>query len=421
MQLKSVTGNFTFYPPKRLRLSENKALIFYRKHKYDVFFGLAHALANGLRSFNWAVDLIDMNSNVGIVYSITQRKKYSKIFFTGCPPLRKRIFGNLLSEYFGGDLYYWVLDPIIHDLLHNKEVYSFLNKSATENRYKICFPDKSYKSVVDTAFNSTTIYLPFAGFFGQQESNSQRMRRAVIVGTIGNELNQQKHNSLYDVISSSNHFKFSEKRIRNLVEKIQSPQAKNNISTEFIESENIDPNDVLNSGGLELLARIDAFEKRRRRIAVVNSLEGIPIDFYGDGWNRYFSDRENSRFLGNIRYDQLSAISLKYPVLINFDPNWDDGLHDRAFTAVGNGCRVVSNFNLAFKEFEFPEESYYCFAANKPVIKEVVENWISSDPIDPILTQRFRIINSWFARIEAFFTQECMKPKTPENIYPSEL
>ncbi len=139
----------------------------------------------------------------------------------------------------------------------------------------------------------------------------------------------------------------------------------------------------------------------------MRALKEHPIDFFGAGWESIASDFRDRRFLGTVAHHDIGLLCQRYAVLLNFDPNWGHGLHDRVFTAVGNGCRVLTNRSGALDELRLPAaEAVLAYDANNPVLGHLAERALSLPPMATEALLGFRTDNSWFSRMDRFLTSE---------------
>ena len=157
--------------------------------------------------------------------------------------------------------------------------------------------------------------------------------------------------------------------------------------------------DILVNENLPLICAVDSYYKRIRRINVIKSLSGYPVDFYGSGWHSYFPDEPKFRFLGNIKHQEIALYSARYKAIINFDPNWECGVHDRVYTSTAMGTPVITNCNLALETSQIPSHLIYTYNVNEPRLNEIADDLISKNNESNILSLENLSINSWVNRM----------------------
>lgn len=158
------------------------------------------------------------------------------------------------------------------------------------------------------------------------------------------------------------------------------------------------PDEFVKQSFLTLAGSIDAFIKKNNRIKAIESLNNYPTDFYGPGWKKYFGDVENFSFHGEIKHNQIADILHNYKLLLNFDPNWEYGVHDRVFTALSSGTNVITNKNEFIKNITNNQSSIYEYKLNNPKINDLAE--LACNQFKEYEYQNdFLITHSWHARI----------------------
>jgi hypothetical protein len=322
----------------------------------------------------------------------------------GAVPLSVRIEDSWLFEKFGKVFYLWGLDSIFYDLIKVRGTQHFFQQSVSSSRLRIISPDLDLSNMINKFSPDTACYVPFGGFFCPlPPAENERLRRIVLVGTIGSELFPlPKAASLLDLVQDSPtpitpnlHHKFAQR--------IERPGAPLNVATIARELFGLSPETLFSHDVARYLSRIDSYQKRHRRIMALQALKDYPIDIYGTGWEQFAVNFRDCRFRGTVAHGEIGALCQQYAVLLNFDPNWDHGLHDRVYTATGNGCRVLTNHSAALNDLKLPShDSLFAYDANNPLIANLAERALSllPTPVDQLL--QFRSENSWFTRMDHF-------------------
>ena len=102
----------------------------------------------------------------------------------------------------------------------------------------------------------------------------------------------------------------------------------------------------------------------------MRSLAGQPVDFYGSGWQAALGDIPDFRHVGRVHHDDIALLIPHYRAVLNFDPNWSGGVHDRVYTAAAMGVTVVTNTNTALHAAALPADLVIPYAADRPAIGE---------------------------------------------------
>lgn len=109
---------------------------------------------------------------------------------------------------------------------------------------------------------------------------------------------------------------------------------------------------------LPLFSLMYFYLRTYRRIKCIEMMakSKIKIDVYGGNWNKVpFADKLNIH--GAIDYSQSLEVYSNAKIVLNECATFDDGIHDRVFSAMLNGAAVVSDYSTCFdKEFVIGEE-----------------------------------------------------------------
>jgi hypothetical protein len=95
----------------------------------------------------------------------------------------------------------------------------------------------------------------------------------------------------------------------------------------------------------------DSYLKRYRRLAVMRALmadersRGMRLAIVGTGWDRLGELPASWKFLGPTHYDRQFELFRRSCFVLNTDPNWTHGVHDRVFNAMAALCVPVTNWN----------------------------------------------------------------------------
>lgn len=122
------------------------------------------------------------------------------------------------------------------------------------------------------------------------------------------------------------------------------------------------------------------YVKHRRRYIAMEQLakEDIPVDVYGQGWDQVpFANK--LRIHGETDYDEVLNAFTKAKVVFQDQAEYNNGAHDRVFTAMLNGAVVVSEYSTYLaREFDVNRDIYLFdwqnIASQLQVIKELITN-----------------------------------------------
>ncbi len=112
---------------------------------------------------------------------------------------------------------------------------------------------------------------------------------------------------------------------------------------------------------VHLFKVVDSHLKRHRRFHVAMALlraarkSGCRVDIYGTGWDAVGQLPSGCQILGARPYGDQFDIFRKSKLVINVDPNWTTGIHDRVFNAMAMQCAVVSNQSQYLEDHFVPQ------------------------------------------------------------------
>jgi hypothetical protein len=397
-------------------VSEN-ALILYWSHPSDTLRSLASSLASGLVTNGIKVTTIDVTKRRHLSKLIaTRRDSFSHIYSLGSIPLQLKIESLALYEYFAAKFYFWVLDPIIYDLARVPETWDYFRQARDSDRLFFLFPDLTYQEVVQGIVGNKCIYFPFAGEFHgsgvipiNRNEELPKSSSIILLANVGQELSEFASQSCQEIIGQLDPFGLDSRHKASLAEYVQHKETYSNVTLAVREFMNLESRELFKKPVIRFLSAIDASEKRRRRLLVVDSVKSMKIDIFGSGWQQRFGDCPNYTFYTmNVRHDFLSNIFKRYKVLLDFSPNWDHGFNDRVVTSLGAGCRVVTTRNLAASELGAAEGLVSFYSAHHPAPQPEIEAALNAAPIEAELVSLIRKDQDWATRINYLLNNESL-------------
>ena len=111
--------------------------------------------------------------------------------------------------------------------------------------------------------------------------------------------------------------------------------------------------DVMSNPAHLAVAQVfDSYLKRYRRLAVLRALmadartRAMKFAIFGTGWDRLGELPANWKIFGPSPYERQFEVFRHSRFVLNTDPNWTRGVHDRVFNAMAALCVPVTNRNL---------------------------------------------------------------------------
>jgi len=279
-----------------------------------------------------------------------------------------------LYQHFQCPFLFWVLDPIIYDLQRVPSAGVYLQASRQDDRLGWLFPDRSYMELAAWLGARNTRYFPYgAGDRGSDgrawpDGPGADARRGVLVlGHLGEELTGHGGQSVAEILRTMDPFGLSDAQRHALARHIMSDEQPANIALTVRRALTLEPSVLLRPEVLALLTAIDSSEKRRRRVAAIDSAGAVPLDIVGSGWRRLLGERPNITFSeAPVPHEHLFQLFSQYRVLFDFSPNWDHGFNDRVATALSAGCRVVTTRNGAVSELDAAADFVSVYSPQRP-------------------------------------------------------
>lgn len=338
------------------------------QHPFNAVDGPAGLIAEGLRQNGHRVTIANPSTETGIAAFASMLKERVDLVI-GMGP-------HAFMQTIGGELIHRLIDSKFAILFLDNPIYS---KKQCELLFATNFPDDSLLLCVDAkqaaqlrlvcrhSYQNRYIveFFPWGGAVasGVLKQPEEKSIDVVIFATVNQELsanfvqNDGFQGHLSETVCKNaglNFAKFNEK-INALIDGNYTLDlvdlVANEVQMDFHE---------FTVPALELVAEVDSFLKRYRRLAVAKELiktsinQNIKVDIFGTGWDRLGELPANITLHGPTTYlDQFTAYK-KSRTVLNTDPNWVAGVHDRVFNAFGSYCVAITNFNL-FTQLHFSD------------------------------------------------------------------
>jgi hypothetical protein len=296
-----------------------------------------------------------------------------------------------IYRHFHGRFLFWVLDPIIYDLQRVPSAGVYLQAARQDDRLGWLFPDRSYMELATALGARNARYFPYgAGILGRDgqvlpDGPQPGERRGVLVlGHFGEELTGHGGESVEGILRAMDPFGLSDAQRAGLARHIMEGSASANVALTIRDALTLEPAVMLLPEVLAFLTAIDSSEKRRRRLAAIESAGAVPMDVVGSGWRARLGDRPNITFHETpVRHEDLFQLFAGYRVLFDFSPNWDHGFNDRVATALCAGCRVVTTRNGAAAELGPIADWVTGYSPHRPMAEPLLAQALAAGPAPP--------------------------------------
>lgn len=201
-----------------------------------------------------------------------------------------------------------------------------------------------------------THFLPFAGPRPAQrdERFEQRRFRIVFFGNANREI--AGGNIRDDVASSFAHHAGTAipiSRIEEFVDTFDRDGAKGDVIGAAVAFFGIDWTAAADPTWVKFLGELDSYIKRLRRLRIVRSLATADMHIFGHGWREVAPDLP-ATYHDPVPYGRQFEIFSNAQIVLNADPNWGAGAHDRVFNAMLCGAVALTQRN-AYSELVFQD------------------------------------------------------------------
>ncbi len=296
-------------------------------------------------------------------------------------PLSVRIGDKPLWKHFTCPVSIYLLDAIIYDMARVPAMGEFLADAQRDPRLGLVAPETGYREWLGETIGVHWDHLPFAAFPGVRRGQAagpagdapEVLSRVAVVGTIGNELGgTPAGETLPALLQRVAGALAPAAQLERLHDALLAPDADAMPALTVARELGWGPDRALSRASLGVFIAVDSWMKRDRRIQAVASLEGVPVDFFGTGWRETFGDVRGFNYIGRVRHDDIARVLGHYQATVNFDPNWQGGMHDRVYTAAAMGTHVITNENSGFLTAGLPSDLITTYDANRPCLAQLV-------------------------------------------------
>jgi len=328
------------------------------------------------------------------------------IMSMGSLPLSHRVGGQWLWERVRCPVTVYLLDAVLYDLARVPVLHRFLADARHQPRLGLASPEAGYAQWLATALGVRWDHLPF-GHFGktrQGDGPVEPQSRLCVIGTIGQELGgSPAHETLPALLERTGIARHG--RAAEVQDALMAADAPAMPARTVCSVMGWDATQALQN--LPVLIGVDSWVKRHRRLEAMRSLRGAPVDFFGSGWRELLGDQPGFRYVGQVHHQDIATLLRHYRGLINFDPNWSHGVHDRVYTACAMGVPVLTNENAALERGHLPADLLVTYSAQRPALGDRVEQsgLLSGSPAPVRIRHDVMGEHSWSSRVCAWLRQ----------------
>lgn len=341
-------------------------------HPMHAVESVASRMAAGLTTLGVAATVMSLPRDAARLAALPP-ERVCGVLSLGPQPLAHRIEGQAPWERFDGPIAVYLLDAVLYEYARVPAMRAFLAAARHDRRLSLLSPESGYRDWLGDTLGVSWDVVPFAPFPRLQPGAAPiaAQSRLAVVGTVGDELGGTPMGEPLDKLLQRVTGRIARaERIALLEGALRAADAHPMPARTVCEVLGWTPEHALAREPLAALIAIDSWVKRQRRLDAVRSLAGLPVDFYGSGWRDALGEVDGFRHVGRVRHEDLALLLPHYRAVLNFDPNWTGGVHDRVYTAAAMGVTVVTNENAGLDAAALPEDLVVRYDANRPRLAE---------------------------------------------------
>ena len=275
---------------------------------------------------------------------------------TPLPLLNLAVGGRPLYEAYSGKIVYYAIDTISHDLSAWPSAREFVQRMQSSDNLYLALPSKDASAFVSSIGMSSEsrrhlVDLPFAAFPSSScclaKPRSSCSGRFLVCMNIDGVYNLSEISR--GLVNALAPFGFSVSQVAMLESALMSQDCPSNPLGIIKEILGFSDDLCVHPARLRVIDLVDGWLKSARRKLLAQTILklDLPIDLAGAGWPVLPSGSSRARSLGLISHSDFSEIVTRYKAVLNLDPNWDCGFHDRVYTALLSGVSVITQANKA--------------------------------------------------------------------------
>lgn len=322
-------------------------------------------------------------------------------------PLKLELNNQKLYEFFQCPFFVYSLDHPVHDFQRYPELLSYFEAAKSDLRLHLGFADKDYAALYSRIWKAAgrtkeIAFTPMAGFFANPMTvaNAPRQRAIAVIGNL-NALPVDgaiEGKTLEETIDNNLIARVSDAQKQAFVDTLRAPDFMGNVPEAAIACFELAPERLLDRDFIIFAGAVDSFVKLDMRQKVVSSLKGLPVHFIGALWKEYLGEQPDFTYFGYASHYDLPEILCQYECVVNFDPNFANGVHDRLLTGLASGAKVITNRNSYIETIPDAGRAVWTYSLNSPDIFALSEEALNTE-LEPGFGREILAHHSWGQRI----------------------
>lgn len=346
-------------------------------HPLNAVESVADALAAGLAALGQAPRVLSLPRDLSALASL-KPQDVARVYSLGSVPLTFKIGNQWLWQHFACPVSAYLLDAPIYDIGRVPAFNRFIVDARLDRRLSLCAPETGYRDWLGAALDVTWHHVPFAPFAAPDAAmpTAQDVQpRVCVIGTVGSELGGQCNLPLAEALRAWFGAEMPPGGPDDLAAALLAPEADPLPARQLSQAMRWAPQECLQPQRLKGLLALDSWVKRHRRLLAVRSLGQVPVDFFGTGWQGLLGTQAHHRHVGQVAHQDIARLMPHYQAVLNFDPNWQGGVHDRVYTAAAMGVPVITNEAAPLAALQQQGAALLSYACNGPSLEERLQDW----------------------------------------------
>lgn len=346
-------------------------------HPLNAVESVADALGAGLAALGQTPQVMSLPRDLNALAGLKPHE-VARVFVLGSVPLTFKI-GNLwLWQHFACPVSVYLLDAPIYDIGRVPAFNRFIADARADSRLSLCAPETGYRDWLGATLGVSWQHVPFAPFAAPDATMPTAQdvqQRVCVIGTVGSELGGQCDLPLADALRAWFGTEMPPGGPDDLAAALLAPDADPLPVRQLSQAMRWAPQECLQPQRLKGALALDSWVKRHRRMVAVRSLGQLPVDFFGTGWLAMLGAQAHHRHVGQVAHQDIARLMPHYQAVLNFDPNWQGGVHDRVYTAAAMGVPVITNDAAPLADLQQLGAPILSYASNSPSLEARIRDW----------------------------------------------
>ncbi len=383
------------------------ALILGFTHPTYVVENFLEQMSGGLLALNYQPHVVYCDQDLAPQVKDLDASRVELVLSLGGLPLQLTMNEKPIFEVFSCPFILYLIDNILYEFNNPSTVRQFFDAAVEHPNLHLAVSEGSYAGMLTEVWRArgcakAVHFMPMAGFFEATPVAPDKKDAIVVIGNLSSlpAVGAEAGSSFDETVAANCPDGTSDKQVSDIISRVTSKGFKGNVAKEILAALDLSASSLLDPAVLRLATAVDRALRLMSRYNKVDSLRGLPVEFYGSGWKEAFPNHEGFTFHDPIAHPDVPKILGRYKVTLNFDPGFEDGVHDRVISALAQGTQVVTNENASLKTLPGADERVHTFAYADSDIRDVASRALQSPVTNDAVDYRKTLIvnHGWTER-----------------------